>query len=102
MAVKVGGTEVITNARQLSNIVSVDATTVAALGTAGVGGSGTTELTAAGALSAGDAVIVNSSGQAEKIVTTVGSFAARATKNQDNNASAYACVAINQITTATD
>tara|TARA_R100000742_G_C4279624_1_gene104808 strand:- start:564 stop:1196 length:633 start_codon:yes stop_codon:yes gene_type:complete len=38
MALKVGGTEVITNARQLSNIASVDATTVTALGTAGVGG----------------------------------------------------------------
>ena len=38
MAIKVGGTTVIDDSRQLSNITSVDATTVAALGTAGVGG----------------------------------------------------------------
>ena len=38
MAIKVGGTEVVDNNRQLKNIASVDATTVAALGTAGVGG----------------------------------------------------------------
>ena len=40
MAIKVGGTTVINDSRQLSNIASVDATTVAALGAAGVGGSG--------------------------------------------------------------
>jgi len=73
MAIKVGGTEVVDNNRQLKNIASVDATTVAALGTAGVGGGGgSTELTAASALTAGQAVIVNSSGQAASITKTVG------------------------------
>lgn len=39
MAIKVGGTDVITNARQLSNIASVDSTTAAAITAAGVGAS---------------------------------------------------------------
>jgi len=38
MAIQVNGTTVIDNSRQLTNIASVDATTVAALNTAGVGG----------------------------------------------------------------
>ena len=38
MAIQVNGTEVISNSRALNNIASVDATTVAALGSAGVGG----------------------------------------------------------------
>jgi hypothetical protein len=44
MAIKVGGTEVVDNNRQLKNIASVDSTTVAALNTAGVGGGGAYEL----------------------------------------------------------
>ena len=63
MALKVGGTEVITNARQLSNIASVDATTVAALGTAGVGGGGGQfDAVASGAISNGALVSLNSDG----------------------------------------
>lgn len=38
MAIQVNGTTVIDNSRQLTNIASVDSTTVAALGAAGVGG----------------------------------------------------------------
>ncbi len=38
MAIKVNGTTVINDSRALSNITSVDATTVAAIGAAGVGG----------------------------------------------------------------
>jgi sugar lactone lactonase YvrE len=38
MAIQVSGTEVISNARELSNIASVDATTVTSLNDAGVGG----------------------------------------------------------------
>lgn len=38
MAIQVSGTEVISNARALTNIASVDATTVASLAAAGVGG----------------------------------------------------------------
>jgi len=37
MAIKVGGTTVIDDSRQLSNIASVDAATVTALSTAGAG-----------------------------------------------------------------
>ena len=39
MAIQVNGTTVINNSRQLTNIASVDSTTVAALGAAGIGGS---------------------------------------------------------------
>ena len=77
MALKVGGTEVVTNARALSNIASIDATTAAAIGAGGVGGGGTIELTASENLSAGDPLIVNTSGQTAKIATTVGSFSHR-------------------------
>jgi len=63
MAIKVGGTEVITNARQLSNIASVDATTVAALGTAGVGGGGGQfDAVASGTIANGALVSLNSDG----------------------------------------
>ena len=63
MALKVGGTEVISNSRQLSNIASVDATTVAALGTAGVGGGGGEfDAVASGNISNGDLVVLNSNG----------------------------------------
>lgn len=40
MAIQVSGTQVISNSRGLTNIASVDATTVAAFGAAGVGGGG--------------------------------------------------------------
>ncbi len=76
---QVNGTDVITNARALSNITSIDATTAAAIGAGGVGGGGTTELTAAAALSAGQAVVVNTSGQAAGITKTVGTIAAGVT-----------------------
>lgn len=49
MAIQVSGTEVISNSRALNNIASVDATTAASIGAAGVGGStvflGTTSIT---------------------------------------------------------
>lgn len=41
MAIQVSGTEVISNSRALNNIASVDATTAAAFGAAGVGGATT-------------------------------------------------------------
>jgi len=63
MAIKVGGTEVVDNNRQLKNIASVDATTVAALGNAGIGGGGgTVDFTASGSLSNGNLVKLNSNG----------------------------------------
>ena len=51
MAIQVNGTEVISNSRALNNIASVDATTVAAFGAAGVGGLTATETTSALAFS---------------------------------------------------
>lgn len=63
MAIKVSGTTVINDSRELNNITSVDATTVAALGAAGVGaGGGSLEATASGTLPNGDVVIVKSDG----------------------------------------
>ena len=59
---QVGGTDVITNARALSNITSIDATTAAAIGAGGVGGGGTVDFTASGSLSNGDLVKLNSNG----------------------------------------
>jgi len=68
MAIKVGGTEVVDNNRQLKNIASVDATTVAALGVAGVGGGGSAlEATADGNISIGDFVTLNSNGTVSSI-----------------------------------
>jgi len=71
MAIKVGGTEVVDNNRQLKNIASVDATTVAALGTAGVGGGNSFDATASGALANGDPVIINANGTVSKPALTV-------------------------------
>jgi len=72
MAIKVGGTTVVDDSRQLSNIASVDATTVAALGAAGVGaGGGTITATADGAISAGDAVALQSNGTVKAITQTI-------------------------------
>jgi hypothetical protein len=64
MAIKVGGTTVIDDSRALTNIASVDATTVAALGTAGVGGGGgsTRDFVASGTIPNGDVVRLNSNG----------------------------------------
>ena len=71
MAIKVGGTTVIDDSRALTNIASVDATTVAALGTAGVGGGGgVVGLTADGAISATDPVILTDTGEAASVAIT--------------------------------
>jgi hypothetical protein len=71
MAIKVGGTTVIDDSRALNNITSVDATTVAALGTAGVGaGGGVVGLTADGAISATDPVILTDTGEAASVAIT--------------------------------
>lgn len=69
MAIKVGGTEVVDNNRQLKNIASVDATTVAALGTAGVGGGGgvVSMQASGGNITAGDVVALNSNGTVTSI-----------------------------------
>ena len=61
MAIQVSGTEVISNARALNNIASVDATTVASLSAAGVGGA-SLSATASGTITAGKTVFFNSNG----------------------------------------
>lgn len=71
MAIKVGGTTVIDDSRQLSNIASVDATTVAALGAAGVGGGGEVDFVASGAISNGDVVVLNSDGTVSVVSETI-------------------------------
>jgi hypothetical protein len=62
MAIKVGGTEVVSDARALSNITSIDATTAAAIGAGGVGGGGEVDFTASGSLTNGDLVKLNLDG----------------------------------------
>ena len=62
MAIQVSGTEVISNARALNNIASVDATTAAAITAAGVGGGGTVDLTADGSISSGNVVGISGNG----------------------------------------
>jgi len=62
MAIQVSGTTVIDDSRNLTNITSVDATTVASISAAGVGGGGTHDFVASGAISNGDVVILNSDG----------------------------------------
>ena len=73
MAIKVGGTTVIDDSRALNNITSVDATTVAALGTAGVGGGGGSfDMTATGSITAGKVVALNSNGTVSAVVNQAG------------------------------
>ena len=70
---QVNGTDVITNSRQLANIASVDSTTLATLNSAGLGGGGGAfDMTASGAISAGDALGLNSDGTVSKIGTVAG------------------------------
>ena len=74
MAIQVSGTEVISNARALTNIASVDATTVASMAAAGVGGaSGEQEFVATGTLSAGTVVGIRSDGTIGTILPLNGS-----------------------------
>jgi len=74
MAIKVGGTTVVDDSRQLSNIASVDATTVAALGAAGISGGGGIELTTSEDIVEGDTLAFNiTSGKVEKVARIGGS-----------------------------
>jgi hypothetical protein len=70
MAIQISGTEVISNSRGLNNIASVDATTAASISAAGVGGGGTLDFTADGAISAGDVVVLNSDGTVSTVTQT--------------------------------
>lgn len=70
MAIKVGGTTVVDDSRQLTNIASVDATTVAALGAAGVGGADKVSLAITETITAGDVMQLNSDGSIDKVLAT--------------------------------
>ena len=70
MAIQVSGTTVIDDSRNLTNITSVDATTVASISAAGVGGGGTHDFVASGAISNGDVVVLNSDGTVSVVATT--------------------------------
>ena len=67
---QVNSTDVITNARQLSNIASIDATTAAAITAGGVGGANTFEATASGAIANGAPIIINANGTVSKPAVT--------------------------------
>ena len=83
MAIQVNGTQVIGNSRELTNIASVDATTAAAIGAAGVGGGGTVDLTADGSISSGDVVGVSGNGTVSTTAALFGPKASFATANRD-------------------
>ena len=72
MALKVGGTEVITNARQLSNIASIDSTTADAISAGGIGGGGSADFVATGSITAGNVVGLTSSGTVKVVPTLLG------------------------------
>ena len=94
MAIKVGGTTVIDDSRALNNISSVDATTVAALGTAGVGaGGGSLDAIASGTISTGDTIIINSNGTVSAVGITGTSFSYGSTTNYYNTEPAFYAVA---------
>ncbi len=71
-ALKIGGTEIVDNNRQLKNIASVDATTVAALSNAGVGsGGGKFSATADGAIAIGKPVALQSNGTVKQVLEQI-------------------------------
>jgi len=71
MAIKVGGTDVITNARQLSNIASVDSATVTALSNAGVGSANSFDATMTGSVADGKPMILKTDGTLSAITQTL-------------------------------
>jgi hypothetical protein len=71
MAIKVGGTTVVDDSRQLSNIASIDATTVTALGNAGIGGVTKVSLPITETVSSGDSMQLNSDGSIDKVVEVI-------------------------------
>jgi len=70
MAFQINTTEVISDTLGLNNIASIDATTAASISAAGVGGGGTIDFTASGAISAGDVVVLNSNGTVSTVTET--------------------------------
>ena len=83
MAIKVGGTTVVDDSRQLTNIASVDATTVAALGAAGIAGGGSArDFVASGTIGNGNTVKLNTDGTVS--VTTASEFVSDSTFAYDS------------------
>jgi len=70
MAIKIDGTTVINDSQGLEQITSIDATTAASISAAGVGGGGTLDFTATGAIASGDVVGLRSDGTVEVISGT--------------------------------
>ena len=94
MAIKVNGTEVISDSRALNNIASVDATTAASITAAGVGGGGPTlEATASGALANGDLVVVNSDGTVSVVFSTPGALTVTSGTTFETNSITYSSTA---------
>jgi len=90
MAIKVGGTTVINDSRALNNITSVDATTVAALGTAGVGGGGGSfDAVASGTIANGALVSLNSDGTVSTTAAALGDNSTFYSGNLDDLVSVY-------------
>ena len=71
MAIKVNGTTVINDSRQLQNVASVDATTVAAMGAAGVGGETTLLVDNANITSGTSYVEVSFTGGYQRYIVTL-------------------------------
>ena len=87
MAIKVGGTEVVDNNRQLKNIASVDATTVTALSSAGVGGGGSAkDFVASGTIANGNVVKLNTDGTVSVTVGVDGVGSIQEAVNLGSNA----------------
>jgi hypothetical protein len=94
MAIQISGTEVISNSRGLNNIASVDSTTAASISAAGVGGGGTYDFVASGAIASGDVVIINSNGTVSVVGSTsqtesLGSLTTFNSSNSTNFAAAF-------------
>ena len=70
MAIKIAGTTVVDDSRGLTNIATVDATTAAAISAAGVGGFGTQDFVASGAIETGEVVILNADGTVSVVSST--------------------------------
>jgi hypothetical protein len=71
MAIQVSGTEVISNARALTNVASIDATTAAAITAGGVGGGGSRTFTASGSITAGQPVGIVSTNTVAQITSGI-------------------------------
>jgi len=82
-ALRMGGTQVLSSGRALTNISSIDATTAAAIGAGGVGGGGEQTFTAASAVSTGDVIGMRSDGKVQSMESLDTAGSAEETSNLD-------------------